>query len=123
MSRYCRQAPTAALAALVLAGCGTASQAGDTAVRPATVPGAHPHVIQPIAGVQSADPAGGSSAPVGDPSAHAPSLAEVKRELKVLNFSGGSNSSAVAQHEVQASVPVITHEYAQIQQVLLLPYN
>src|SRR5436309_8895963 len=121
MSRYCRQAPTAALAALVLAGCGTASQAGDTAVRPATVPGAHPHVIQPIAGVQSADPAGGSSAPVGDPSAHAPSLAEVKRELKILNFCGGATSSAFAQPVVQASGPGFTPDPGTIQNVGQLP--
>ena len=67
MSRYCRQAPTAALAALVLAGCGTASQAGDTAVRAATVPVANglPPIAQIQAWAVTVEPQGGVPQPTG----------------------------------------------------------
>jgi hypothetical protein len=44
---------------------------------------AHPQVIQPSVGDQPSVPAGGA-APVGDPNAHPVSLAEVKRELKIV---------------------------------------
>src|SRR5258708_3845281 len=121
MSRFCRHASTAALVVLVLVGCGSQGQAGDPVVRPATAPRAHPHVIQPIAGVQSADPAGVSSAPVGDPNAHAPSLPEVKRELKILNLCGGATSSAFAQPVAQSSGPGFTPDPGTIQNVGQLP--
>jgi hypothetical protein len=121
MTRFSRQASTAALLVLVIAGCGSQGQAGDTGVRPATVPRAHPHVIQPVAGVGSVDPAGASSAPVGDPNAHAPSLAEVKRELKILNLCGGATSSAFAQPLVQSSGPGFTPDPGTIQNVGQLP--
>jgi hypothetical protein len=49
----------------------------------------------------SADP----TAPVGDPNAHAPSLADVKKELKILNLCGGATSSAFAQPIVKGSGP------------------
>jgi hypothetical protein len=67
----------------------------------------HPQVVEPSAGV--AAPAGGGSAsdpaPVGDPTAHAPSLGEVKRELAILNRCGGAPSSAFAQPVITASGP------------------
>jgi hypothetical protein len=47
----------------------------------------------------------GGDAIVGDVNAHAPSLAEVKRELKQLNLCGGAVSSADAAPVVQASGP------------------
>jgi murein DD-endopeptidase MepM/ murein hydrolase activator NlpD len=43
----------------------------------------HPQVVQPTAGAAApSDAATGGPPPVGDPNAHAPSLAEVKQELK-----------------------------------------
>jgi Peptidase M15 len=61
---------------------------------------AHPHAIQPQAGARSdadgAAPSAASGAIVGDPTAHAPSLAQVKRELKILNMCGGTTNSAFA---------------------------
>jgi len=121
MSRFSRQAPTAALLALVVAGCGSHSEVAGTGVGPATIPGAHPHAIQPIAGVQSVDPVGATGAPVGDPSAHAPSLAQVKRELKILNLCGGATTSAFAQPLVQSSGPGFTPDPGTIQNVGQLP--
>jgi Peptidase M15 len=47
----------------------------------------------------------GGSAVVGDPHAHAPSDAEIKRELKILNMCGGATSSALAQPLVKSSGP------------------
>lgn len=44
---------------------------------------AHPQPVQPVAGAASqSDAAAGGPPPVGDPNAHAPSLAEVKQQLK-----------------------------------------
>jgi|SRR5579859_1206139 len=43
---------------------------------------AHPQTVQPVAGAM-ARATGGSQTPLGDPNAQAPSLAEVRRELKV----------------------------------------
>ena len=71
--------------ALVLGSCGSSShQAGSSYV----IPGAgraHPQVVEPTAGASAQAGAlqlpGGT--PVGDPNAHAPSLAQVKRELKI----------------------------------------
>ncbi len=74
-------------AALSLAGCGArhAVSAGSTpgpgAASGAATPQARPQAIEPTAGVQAASAAGGT--PVGDVNAHAPSLAEVKNELRL----------------------------------------
>jgi hypothetical protein len=67
------------IVALCLAGCGATSAVSSTL--PDGIPRARPQVVQPTAGVQ-ADPAAGG-APVGDVNAHAPSLAEVKSELRL----------------------------------------
>ena len=64
---------------------------------------AHPQAVEPKAGVAAPAAAGDTSTPVGDPTAHAPPLAEVKRELKILNLCGGATSSAFAQPVVAAS--------------------
>jgi len=65
---------------------------------------AHPQAVEPTAGVgAAAGPSSTTPAPVGDPNAHAPSLAEVKRELKVLNLCGGATSNAFAQPLVAAA--------------------
>lgn len=89
-----------------LAGCGGAGTApgggaggGPSATRandPATIPRARPQVVEPSAGAQAAAVAGGAAAdatPVGDPNAHAPSLAEVRSELR-LELVAARKSSA-----------------------------
>ncbi len=67
------------LAALTLAACGGSGASNRSAT--ATLPGAHPQVIEPSAGAQAS--AVTPSDPIGDPNAHAPSLAQVKHELKL----------------------------------------
>jgi len=65
--------------ALSLAGCGASSTVSTTTTSP--LPQARPQVVQPAAGVQAVAATGGD--PVGDPNAHAPSLAVVKAELRL----------------------------------------
>ncbi len=66
---------------------------------------AHPQAVEPTAGVGATQSAADPSAPVGDPNAHAPSLADVKKELKLLNLCGGTTSSALAQPIVKGKGP------------------
>ena len=99
----------AACAAVVaIAGCGTAQQGSGTPAADAgaisALPQAHPQAVQPAAGAHAAASVGGDAI-LGDVNAHAPSLAEVKRELKQLNLCGGAVSSADAAPVVQASGP------------------
>jgi hypothetical protein len=75
--------------AMVLAGCGssqTAPSGGGSVTggnaSTSALPQGRPQVVQPTAGVQGLAAQGGSD-PVGDPNAHAPSLAEVRHELKL----------------------------------------
>jgi hypothetical protein len=82
-----------ALAAIVLAGCGSsaagsgsgggspAGASGGSAAPAASVPHAHPQAIEPAAGV--AGPAIADGTPVGDVNAHAPSLQQIKSELRL----------------------------------------
>jgi murein DD-endopeptidase MepM/ murein hydrolase activator NlpD len=84
------QAITALAVAMVigLAGCGsrgaaTTATPKSSSAATGTAPEAHPQAIQPTVGEQAGVSAA-ASAPVGDPSAHAVSLAEVKRELKIV---------------------------------------
>jgi hypothetical protein len=83
-----RRSRLAALATvLVLAGCGVSGQTTTTSSGTATsatipgIPSAHPQVVQPSAGAhaQAVTP----DDPVGDPTAHAPSLAKVRSELRL----------------------------------------
>ncbi len=84
-----RAAPALILPVLLcLSACGSTRSASSTEQN-GTVPGnralrAHPQAINPTAGQagQSGQP-GSAQPPVGDPHAHAVSLAEVKRELKI----------------------------------------
>ncbi len=79
----------AAAIVIALAGCGTnggsttSGAAGGTGSGTGSALRAHPQAIQPTVGQQAAVSAGGSD-PIGDPNAHAVSLAEVKRELKIV---------------------------------------
>jgi hypothetical protein len=76
---------------LGLAGCGAGAvpNTPTSAVHSTATsagPRARPQVVEPSAGVQAVaiapDAAVGDSTPVGDPDAHAPSLAEVRQELR-----------------------------------------
>jgi murein DD-endopeptidase MepM/ murein hydrolase activator NlpD len=75
--------------AFVLAGCGAAASgggaedAGSAPARTGTVLRPRPQAVEPTGGEQAAVSAR-PAAPIGDPTAHAVSLAEVKRELKLV---------------------------------------
>lgn len=77
-----------ALAAVVLlAACGSRAKqsgGGGTPLDPGGPVQARPQAIDPSASNAPVPSAGAGTTPVGDPNAHAPSLAEVRRELKVV---------------------------------------
>jgi murein DD-endopeptidase MepM/ murein hydrolase activator NlpD len=85
-------AALAAVVVLALAGCGPSSAGGAGAGAGATsgagttgAPRAHPQAIEPTVGDQAAVSAAATATdPVGDPNAHPVSLAEVRRELKLV---------------------------------------
>jgi len=112
-ARRCRPALAAVALALALsaAGCGAGGADRQSTRRTthtdttadSSPPQGHPQAINPAAGVQPA-PAG-AAAPnvVGDVNAHAPSLAQVRRELQHLNLCGGVTNSALAQPVVKST--------------------
>ena len=112
ISRSVIRVLTAAAVAVVVAACGsdagTGSGAGGTGGAAvsgsAAVPHAHPQAVQPTAGVQAAASATGDAV-VGDVNAHAPTLAQVRRELKQLNLCGGATSAAEATPLVKSTLP------------------
>jgi hypothetical protein len=80
--------------ALGLAGCGTTHAVRNTPASAVRVLHGQPHAVQPVAGAQAVEPATGvqgpsggvqvgPSTPLGDPTAHAPPLSEVKRQLRL----------------------------------------
>jgi hypothetical protein len=73
------------IVALGLAGCGATAHVSTTRdaghASAGGIPQGRPQVIEPTAGIQAQAIA--PSDPVGDPNAHAPSLAEVRRELRL----------------------------------------
>jgi murein DD-endopeptidase MepM/ murein hydrolase activator NlpD len=87
-------AALAAVVVLALAGCGPSSAGGAGAGAGAGAtsgagttgaPRAHPQAIEPTVGDQAAVSAAATATdPVGDPNAHPVSLAEVRRELKLV---------------------------------------
>jgi hypothetical protein len=93
--------------AIAVAGCGSAvgTTSSGSATASASLPTAHPQAVEPSAGVQAAAAADPGTPIVGDPTAHARSLAEVKRELKQLNLCGGVTNAADAQPVATASGP------------------
>ena len=114
--------------AVSLAGCGSrpmaarsTSATGTTAraqAQPQPTP--HPQAVEPVPGVQagSTQP---DSAPVGDTSAHAPPLSEIKRELVELNLCGGAVSGSDAQPIVTSGGPGFIADPGTIQNVGQLP--
>ena len=91
----------AVLIVIAIAGCG--SSISGTSTAGAVLPRAHPQAIEPSAGSQAAVSSGSDI--VGDVNAHAPSLTEVKRELKQLNLCGGTTNVADAQPIVASKAP------------------
>jgi hypothetical protein len=113
-----------------IAGCGSTARpgsAGTDAPGPAasdgtaSVPRAHPQAIEPTAGVQAGQEAAASPTVVGDVNAHAPTLAEVKRELKQLNLCGGVTNSADAAPIIKSAAPGFVADPGTIQNVGQLP--
>jgi hypothetical protein len=102
-----RRAVLTAFLCLGLGACGQAKTGSSSTVlsTSASVPQAHPQAVEPTAGVVASQAAADPSAPVGDPTAHAPSLADVKKELKILNLCGGATNSAFAQPLIKVSGP------------------
>ncbi len=79
----------AVAALLTLAGCGSGGDrsSADGAVRNQAVTAAgalraHPQAVNPVAGQAALSYT--TTTPVGDPTAHAPPLAEIRRELKIV---------------------------------------
>ena len=74
--------------ALSLAGCGSSSSVsgpGGSRTAGGSAPlQSHPQAIEPSAGAVPQVSASTTETPVGDPNAHAVSLAEVRRELKIV---------------------------------------
>jgi hypothetical protein len=107
-----------------IAGCGGSQPAGGSAAPDAAaigaLPQAHPQAVEPAAGAHAAASAGGGEI-VGDPTAHAPSLSQVKKELKQLNLCGGALSAADAAPVVTASGPGFVADPGTIQNVGQLP--
>lgn len=87
-----------AIAVIAITGCG--SSGGNSAPLPA----GHPQPVEPSAGVQAvvADPA---AEVVGDTSAQAPSLTQVKAELTALNLCGGVPNGGNGQPLFQSDGP------------------
>jgi hypothetical protein len=108
----------------VVAACGSAQPGAGSAMPDggavSALPQAHPQAIEPTAGAHAASSAGGDEI-VGDPNAHAPSLSEVKKELKQLNLCGGALSSADAAPVVRASGPGFVADPGTIQTAGQLP--
>jgi hypothetical protein len=107
MTRFSVYIAVVVMLAIAVAGCGSAvGTTTGSATAEASLPTAHPQAVEPSAGVQAAAAATDPGTPiVGDPTAHARSLTEVKRELKQLNLCGGVTNAADAAPVASASGP------------------
>jgi Peptidase M15 len=131
MSRLAMQILWLLAVAIAVAACGSQrrpSAASDppssqTVVQssPGSLPRSHPHVVQPAAGVQASPSVGGGGEIVGDVSAHAPALSQVKHELQQLNLCGGAVTAAEAAPIVKSSAPGFVADPGTIQDVGQLP--
>jgi hypothetical protein len=96
------------LTALALGGCGGGVGASGGQGSPpgaSGLPRPHPQAINPVAGQQAQVTDTASTAIIGDPQAHAPPLAQVRRELQRLNLCGGTTNALEAAPLVQGSGP------------------
>lgn len=106
MSRHSVYRIVVAVVALALAGCGSQNATnGGSPTLVASLLNAHPQAVEPVAGAQAVSSADPGAPVVGNPKAHARSLAEVKRELQVLNRCGGVTNVAEAQPVATSSGP------------------
>ncbi len=123
MSRGLTFACTGTLVALALAGCGSAASnaSRNSSTAAGAVPRAHPQAVEPLAGSQATVSSGSGSTVTGDTNAHAPPLAQVKRELVELNLCGGATSAAEAQPVTTRSGPGFVADPGTIQDVGQLP--
>jgi hypothetical protein len=71
-------------AAIVAAGCGSSHSSTGNGGGGSQALVAHPQAIQPAVGDAQPSYADSGAAPLGDPNAHAVPLAEIKRELKIV---------------------------------------
>jgi hypothetical protein len=81
-------------AALTVAGCGASSRSVTTATKApqtGTVPHGKPQAIEPVAGDAGVGAGGGD--PVGDPTAHAPSLDQIRQELRMQLIAVRTNNA------------------------------
>jgi hypothetical protein len=115
------------LVALAVAGCGSAGPSAGTAAPSASstaaggLPHAHPQAVEPPAGSQASVSPGAGAPSAGDTNAHAPPLAQVKRELIELNLCGGATSAAESQSVATASGPGFVADPGTVQNVGQLP--
>jgi hypothetical protein len=108
--------------ALAVTGCGAAQGGASSQSSTAgTLPRAHPQAVEPQAGAQASVSPGVGAPAAGDTTAHAPPLAQVKRELVELNLCGGASTSAEAQPVVAAAGPGFVADPGTIQDVGQLP--
>jgi hypothetical protein len=108
------------LVAMALAGCGSQTTTSTATTTAGVPPKAHPQAIEPAAGAQASS-AVDPGASIGDPTAHAPSLAQVKREVKELNLCGGVTDVALASPIVKGAGPGFVADPGTIQDVGQLP--
>jgi len=122
MPRHLTHALLAVVLAFVAAGCGAGQTATSTSsLTEASVPQSHPQAVEPSVGAQAGVSSGSTSVVTGDPAAHAPPLAQVKRELHELNLCGGATSAAEAQPVVASSGAGFVADPGTIQSVGQLP--
>ena len=95
----------AVLACLAVCGCG-ASGGGSGGSSSAAALHGHPQAVDPVAGQAAAGGGAPATTPVGNPNSYAPSLAEVRRELKIVQELNalGSGSGFVFPIEPQSIV-------------------
>jgi peptidase M15-like protein len=122
MPRRLISAVFAVLLVLAVAGCGDrqVTVIGSTAAQ-SSLPRAHPQAIEPLAGAQATIASPSATAPIGDPNAHARSLADVKHLLVQLNLCGGATSTADAQPVVAGAGPGFVADPGTTQNVGQLP--
>jgi hypothetical protein len=105
MGRFPVYIVMAAVFAIAIVGCGSQDATSAGSATAAGLPKSRPQAIEPAAGVQAAAAGDPGSPVVGNPNAHARSLAEVKRELKLLNRCGGVTNVADSQPVAASSGP------------------
>ena len=100
------RSPTASTASTATnATTATTASTATHAAATAAPPQAHPQAIEPSAGAHGPATTADPAAIVSDPTAHAPSLQTVKRELRRLNLCGGATSAVDASPIAPSRVP------------------